>query len=550
MVRHFFSQVLRSATGSTANRFTQENETDAGEPSSTLRPSTCRAPGSLKAENSVEAIFKGSFVLDVTANPDFSQVESDEPQITVNRRFEVFFPEKRPFFLENANFFQTPINLLFTRRIADPQWGIRLTGTGGPYALGALVADDEAPGKSVPADDLAFGKRAKFAVFRLQRDISRGSTLGLVFTDREFEGSVNRVGGVDGRLRLNDNWVAAFQGVTSFTRFLDGSRLAGPAYKGYLSHAGQHLYYNLGYGDRSRGFNTEVGFLAENRVNRPLFRSREITGPSMRSDIRSISQYALYQFRPESKWLISWGPTLLFNGMWDRSGTRLDAFRDVGMNWELPGFTYIEVFQTADREVLRPKDFTSLAEDRAFSHRRNGFYAGSQILPQVSLEAEFTRGTGINFRPPEGQAPVLANVTRANLGIILRPLTRLRIDNAYLLERLTDRARGASIFNNHIVRSSWNVQFNRELSLRVILQYDAVLAHRELTALETSRNFNADFLVTYLVNPWTALYVGHNGNLREFDLLSSAPGTEPVRPRGFVNDTRQFFIKFSCLLRF
>jgi len=70
-----------------------------------------------------KAILKSSLVLDFTLNPDFSQVESDEPQVTVNQRFEVFFPEKRPFFLENSTFFQTPINLLFTRRIADPQYG-------------------------------------------------------------------------------------------------------------------------------------------------------------------------------------------------------------------------------------------------------------------------------------------------------------------------------------------------------------------------------------------------------------------------------------------
>ena len=71
---------------------------------------------------------KNALVLDATINPDFSQVESDEPQVTVNQRFEVFFPEKRPFFLENAAYFDTPINLVFTRRIADPEYGVRLTG--------------------------------------------------------------------------------------------------------------------------------------------------------------------------------------------------------------------------------------------------------------------------------------------------------------------------------------------------------------------------------------------------------------------------------------
>ncbi len=495
-------------------------------------------------------IFKDSFVLDLAVNPDFSQVESDEPQITLNRRFEVFFPEKRPFFLENAGFFNTPINLLFTRRIADPQFGARLTGKKGPYSLGVLLADDEAPGKTVPLGDPLFGKSAKVGVFRLQRDIVGHSTLGVIYTDRELAGGYNRVGGLDGHFKLGSHWAAAFQGVTSSTRFPDGSRLAGPAYRGYLRHTGRHLYYGLEYDDRSPGFFTDVGFLTDNRISRPFIRSRDIVGPNMRTDIRSMNQYVLYQFRPESKWLISWGPSLLRSAMWDHSGARLDVFHDVGMLWELPSFTLIEVFQTADRELLRAEDFASLVEDRAFSHRRNGFSVGSQILPKVGLKAEFTRGTGINFLPPKGQPPTLANVTRANLRVTLRPLTPLRIQNSYLLERLTDRADDASIFNNHIIRSNWNWQFNRELSLRMILQYDAVLASPEQTALETSKNFNADFLFTYLVNPYTALYVGYNSNLQNIDLLTSPAGSRLVRTPDFLNDARQFFVKFSYLLRF
>ncbi len=70
-----------------------------------------------------KAVVKDKFVLDATANPDFSQIESDDPQVTVNQRFEVQFPEKRPFFLENSYYFQTPIPLLFTRRIVDPAVG-------------------------------------------------------------------------------------------------------------------------------------------------------------------------------------------------------------------------------------------------------------------------------------------------------------------------------------------------------------------------------------------------------------------------------------------
>ena len=89
-----------------------------------------------------------SVAIDLTANPDFSQVESDEPQVTINQRFEVFFPEKRPFFLENAGYFQTPINLFFSRRIGDPQVGVRATGKLGGWAAGALAIDDRAPGRA------------------------------------------------------------------------------------------------------------------------------------------------------------------------------------------------------------------------------------------------------------------------------------------------------------------------------------------------------------------------------------------------------------------
>ncbi|MCL4523506.1 MAG: carbohydrate binding family 9 domain-containing protein, partial [Acidobacteria bacterium] len=140
------------------------DERDANAPA--FRGKRAEADGGVDAK----LVLKDSLVLDVAVNPDFAQVESDEPQVTANERFELFFPEKRPFFLENASFFQTPINLLFTRRIADPQFGVRLTGKLGPWAVGALFADDQAPGKSVAKNDPMAGQRAYFTVLRVNRD--------------------------------------------------------------------------------------------------------------------------------------------------------------------------------------------------------------------------------------------------------------------------------------------------------------------------------------------------------------------------------------------
>src|SRR5260370_38420643 len=120
-----------------------------------------------KAGLDSKIVIQDSLVLDTTINPDFGQIESDDPQVTVNQRFEVFFPEKRPFFQENSNYFQTPINLVFTRRIIDPLYGVRLTGKVGSWPIGSLLANDRAPGKSVLKSDRLRGNDANFGILRV-----------------------------------------------------------------------------------------------------------------------------------------------------------------------------------------------------------------------------------------------------------------------------------------------------------------------------------------------------------------------------------------------
>ena len=267
-------------------------------------------------------ILHDSLVLDVAANPDFSQVESDDPQVTVNQRFEVFFPEKRPFFIENSDYFRTPIDLLFTRRIVDPDFGARLSGRLGHYGLGLLVADDKAPGELALPGDPLFGKRAEFVIGRLDRDIFRQSSLGAIYTDRELDGSFNRVGGIDTRLKFSNTWTGTLQGVVSSTRNLDGSYQAGPAYKVDVVRAGLNLNYEGIYNDYSPGFVTEPGFV--NRV-----------------DIREMQNVLTYRFRPRNSFLVSWGPTLQTDQIWDHNGVRLDSFYQPVLNFELKRQTFI-----------------------------------------------------------------------------------------------------------------------------------------------------------------------------------------------------------------
>jgi hypothetical protein len=477
-------------------------------------------------------VVKDSMTVDVAVNPDFGEVESDEPQVTVTERFEVFFPEKRPFFIENANYFETPLNLVFTRRIVDPGFGVRTTGKFGPWALGAFAIDDESPGENVAPNDPLSGQQAFFGILRVERDIFQQSTLGFLYTDREFENSYNRVGGFDGRFKLNPNWVAGFQAVTSWTQFLDGSRLAGPAYNATLNRTGRSLVYDFAYNSFSPGFHTDSGFVE-------------------RMDIHEFNQSVEYRFRPEGEHLISWGPQYGFDTVLDHDGLRLDLAQDISISWELIGETELGIGYNWDRERLRPQDFEVLTENRDFSRNKKGFFFTTSYFDWITFAGEHKWGTIINFDPPEGQEPFLTNTTESEFALTLRPLTNLRIDNTYLLTRLSDRYTGANILTNHILRSKWNYQFNRELSLRVILQYDSVLTNPDFSAEETTKDFNADFLVTYLVNPWTALYVGYNTNTQNIDVVPTDSGAEIIHPRRrFINDAHQFFIKFSYLFRF
>ena len=130
----------------------------------------------------------------------------------------------------------------------------------------------------------------------------------------------------------------------------------------------------------------------------------------------------------------------------------------------------------------------------------------TSYFPEFTVTGFTTFGTDVNFVPPAGVLPTLANTMTTNATVTLQPGTKLKIDNTYVLSRLTDRETGSTIFDNHIVRTKWNWQFNQELSLRAILQYSATLANSDLTALETTKNMNADLLVTYRVNPWTVLF--------------------------------------------
>lgn len=478
-----------------------------------------------------KAVIKDSLVLDLALNPDFSQVESDEPQVTVNQRFEVFFPEKRPFFLENANFFDTPITLLFTRRIADPQIGARLTGKLGRTSVGMLFADDQSPGRRVADNDPLRDKRAYFGVARVNREFWKQSSVGVMYTQRVFEGSYNRVGSLDTRWKFGPRTVVMAQGVISQSKDLAGVTKRGHAVDAFLDYNGRYFGGNTLFQDTTDGFETETGF----------FR---------RPGVRRFSNFGRYLFRPEGKHLLSHGPSAFELALWDSKGLRLETFLNVNYRFNFKGNTQVGVFANGGQNRLRQVEdgFTALATPtQDFRQGSTGYFFYTSYFKQFTLNGEISKGTSINYVPRSGLPPALMDNDSVFLAVTVKPMPQLTIDNKYILNRYRDRVTHASAFNDHIIRSKWNYQFTKQLSLRTVLQYNAVLSNPTYSALATNKGFNGDVLVTWLLHPGTAVYVGYNSNLQNPDPTFAGPGASPNR---FINDGKQVFVKVSYLFRY
>jgi predicted porin len=196
-------------------------------------------------------------------------------------------------------------------------------------------------------------------------------------------------------------------------------------------------------------------------------------------------------------------------------------------------------------------DFDTLAANKDYAHYHSGCFFYYNFFKQLNTQGEAGFGTDTNYDPAIGP-PVLAKSSYAQIMATVQPFGRLTIDNTYLLTRLRDQFTDANIFNDHIIRSKWNYQFTRELSLRIIGQYSAVIANPQLTTLQTRKGFNADVLLTYFLHPGTAVYVGYNSDLQNLDrsLQLDANGDLLRTHNRFLNDGRQFFIKVSYLLRY
>ncbi len=477
-------------------------------------------------------VFNDAMVLDITLNPDFSQVESDQPQVTVNERFEVQFPENRPFFVENADFFATDSTLVFTRRIVDPEGGMRFTGRAGDYGFGAILINDEAPGLNRAAGDPLQGEKAKIGIVRGFRDISDQSRVGFLITDRELADGYNRVASVDGRFKLTENWITQLQFISTESEpALGGESTTGYQRNIQLNRVGRMVNTHTHFIETTEDYRAELGFT--NRFFKP--------------DVSGIHNRLALNFFPDSPVIDSWDITFFDVYLEDTDGERI--FHQIGPSFNVKTTTNHFGFGYTDfQEILRPQDFSGIISRTKFEYENWQLSYANNTLNSLEFDVSYRSGTTLNIVPQLGSLPNIADFTRINLNMLWRPIDRLRNDNTYLYTELESRSGSTSIFSNEIIRSSWNYQFTKEWSLRFIAQYVETDAG-PATRLKDDKNLNFDLLLRYVINPWSAFYLGYNSNQTNFDIIESEGERELIISNDLRKDGDQIFVKFSYLFQ-
>jgi hypothetical protein len=443
-------------------------------------------------------------IADFTFNPDFSQIESDEPQIEVNQRFPLFYPELRPFFLEGQDVFDTrgEVNLVHTRTIIDPRFGGKLSGKIGRGSVGVLVANDEAPGKVEDAEDPAFGRRAQFVVGRYRYDMYPGSYVGGLFTDRQFVNAYSRVGALDGRFRIGFTDRLDFRVAQSWNRFDDGAEHAGATYDLQYDHNGRNFDYNLRHYSVEPDFATATGFV-------------------QRTDTRRTQGQASYRWWPEGA-VVNWGPGLTYARNYDFAGVLQDEV--IELRTEAQFARNIRVNAGANRGMER-------YENIDFWKTTGHVFGQLGTSRHVSFGGGLDWGDGIFY----SEDPFLGRSRDGRLFVNVMPFSRLRSNLQISYSHLTDPRTDDAVVDVKILRSLTTYQFTTRLLLRSILEFN--------TSDET---FDANLLLTYRVNSGTVFFLGYDDHYQQENLIDASR----FPTERFRQTNRALFTKLSYLFRY
>jgi hypothetical protein len=436
--------------------------------------------------------------LDATVNPDFSQIEADEPKIDYNLRYALRYNEKRPFFLEGMEIFNSPeIETVYTRQIADPVFGAKMSGKNGRFTYGLLSAYDLHPIESLwqisDGGEVDNSTKAFSNIFRTKADVGQGSYIGFTLTDKELgSGSWNRLGGFDGQLRFKDRVFFSFQVLGSKTSE-DGDRTSlAPAFYGDLYYTTRHWTLGGYYTALHPDFQASLGF-----VNR--------------TDYRSAGGYASYRLYPDKKWL-------------NQVQFRIQAGRRIGYADSVAQDTWIrpqvqlrltefnQVFITYEAGLERFADV---------DFRKQGLSVESQFtfLSWMPFNLFFETGDSINYDPDEA---FLGYSNSYGVSLTVKPSKRLQLGTDFSKQTFWRSAGGERLWDYNLVRERVTYQFSKTLSFRAIVDYN--FFYKEAFG---------SLLASWVLRPGTVFFIGFDNNYLRDELGH------------LIRDNYNVFLKFS-----
>lgn len=465
--------------------------------------------------------------LDATIRPDFSQVEADVGQVTVNERFALFFPETRPFFLEGIELFSTPNQLVYTREIVSPIAGGKVTGKLGRFGVAALSALDDVPG-----DPQHRSSRALFNIVRLRTDLTGGSVGGLTVTDRRNGDTTNTVVAGDMRLVFRGLYTLESQYGYSFSQHgLVSGWSGGPVWKSELDRTGRMFGFNYMVGGFGQQFETRSGF-----VNR--------TGIEQAHAFQRVSWYGSDRSLLQSAWLFG-GPSRIW-----KYGDLL-RHQAIEGDESLSGFLTFRGGWMANTSLNR--NFYSIDPGFASGLFRQQGSALVAYVPPSRISGLLNGTVGINtpvFKAFNaraevtlGESPIFeegatgaSREATASLG--LRPSPSVRVETQLTYARLTRQYDGSLYSTTVLPRLKLEYQPTRALFVRLVGEYrkQDVAAPRDAVShaplLLSSgvgapgskvRALRMDWLLSFEPRPGTVAFLGYGSIMdRPNDVLKRA----------------------------
>ena len=435
-----------------------------------------------------------NLILNAAVNPDFSQVEADVRELEVNTRFAIRYPEKRPFFLEGGDFFLTPVEAVFTRTVADPDGGLKLTGKVGKNAIGIFGTYDRVNNLLFPANQISqstsLEQDVTSGVFRFRRDIGQASNLGVLYTGRVAEDYYNHVAGFDGFFRLSRTKQLSFQYLHSETKYSKeisagfGQKQAsfgGDALVAEFVHFGRNWLYMLRYDDFHPEFRADYGYVP-------------------RVDMRSLEGLLRRTLWGEQG---DWFTQLTFgirgNVTYSHDGDLTDRKLGLVVTYQGPLQTSVTTQYSRSRELYLTEYYDL---DQVV------FVAEMKPLGGLRLNAHILFGDAVDYTNARQAAGMnLLPSLEFNLG------KHINVNLQHAFQKLT--LKGDEIFTANLSQVKLIYNFTTRTFVRAIIQYLHVARNPDVYLFPTpdeTQTLFTQFLFSYKLNPQTVVFIGYSDN--------------------------------------